>query len=148
MTHPLSSTAAAKRCLPLILDVAAVVLLLTATVAQASGATVARFQETTAFSDQVTDECRGVQGTISGTNVLAYQQVVTLDSAGNPTGYHVTGTSTDTFRLDFVDGSYGIGESVTRPIANLPSHPGRAPTPKPTSTASPSTLPTDRRCCG
>jgi hypothetical protein len=113
----LSSIARAKKCIPLILGVAGVVL--TATVAQASGATVSRFQETTTFSDQVTDECRGVEGTISGTNVFAYQEVVTLDSEGNPTGYHVTGTSTDTFRLDFVDGSYGIGESVTRPIANF-----------------------------
>jgi hypothetical protein len=91
----------------------------TATAAHASGATVARFQQTSTFSDNVTDDCRGVDGTITGTNVFAYQQVVTLDSDGNPTGYHLTGTSTDTFRLEFVDGSYGLGAAVTHPIANF-----------------------------
>jgi Protein of unknown function (DUF998) len=92
---------------------------LTATAAHASDATVSRYEETTTFSDTVTDDCRGVDGTITGTNVFAYQEVVTLDSDGNPAGYHLTGTSTDTFRLDFVDGSYGVGSAVTRPIANV-----------------------------
>lgn len=92
---------------------------LTATAAHASDATVSRYEETTTFSDTVTDDCRGVDGTITGTNVFAYQEVVMLDSDGNPAGYHLTGTSTDTFRLDFVDGSYGVGSAVTRPIANV-----------------------------
>jgi hypothetical protein len=55
----------------------------------------------------VPDECRpGITGEVSGTEVIEIQSVETS------TGFHVYGTSTDTGRIDWSDGSYTIIESV------------------------------------
>jgi hypothetical protein len=55
----------------------------------------------------LTDECRaGITGELSGTEVVDFQSVETA------TGFHVAGTTTDTGRIDWSDGSYTIIESV------------------------------------
>jgi hypothetical protein len=55
----------------------------------------------------LTDDCRpGITGDLSGTEVVDFQSVET------PQGFHVVGTTTDTGRIDWSDGSYTIIESV------------------------------------
>jgi hypothetical protein len=73
-----------------------------------AGATV--FRETitgTSTETGIPDDCRpGVTGTIVGTGVVSYQSVETTQ------GFHITGTETDTGRIDWSDGSYSIIGSV------------------------------------
>jgi hypothetical protein len=59
------------------------------------------------FDTGLTDDCRaGVTGTITGTDVVTFQTVE--DSVG----FHTTGTTVDTARIDWSDGSYSIVESI------------------------------------
>jgi hypothetical protein len=99
-------------------------LLVPAATAQA-GATVLRFEFTTPFTDFVpSDDCRpGVSGIVTGTEVLVGQRV---EAPPPSTGYRLHGLVTDTFTIQFSDGSYGVGESSDRFAApfviNGPSH--------------------------
>jgi hypothetical protein len=79
----------------------------TATPASAA-ATITRDTVTTPFSDSgLSDDCRpGITGELAGTDVVDFQSVET------ETGFHVYGTTTDTGRIDWSDGSYTIIESV------------------------------------
>jgi hypothetical protein len=53
------------------------------------------------------DDCRaGITGTLAGTQVTDYQSVETS------TGFHISGTTSDTGRIDWSDGSYTIIEAV------------------------------------
>ena len=78
-----------------------------ALVAPASAAaTVGRFTVTTVFTDAATDDCRGVAGTLAGTDVLRYQTVETGQ------GLHFEGTDATTLTFSFNDGSYATAESL------------------------------------
>jgi hypothetical protein len=78
-----------------------------ALVAPASAvANVGRFTETTVFTDTATDDCRGVTGTLAGTDVLTYQTVDTDQ------GSHFEGTDAATLTFTFTDGSYATAQSV------------------------------------
>jgi hypothetical protein len=78
-----------------------------ALVAPASAvANVGRFTETTVFTDAATDDCRGVTGTLTGTDVLSYQTVETSQ------GFHFEGTDAATLTFAFTDGSYATAQSL------------------------------------
>jgi hypothetical protein len=72
----------------------------------ASPATVNRFTQTTSLGDPIPvfDDCRGIPGTLVGTDVLDYQ-VVETDQ-----GLHFEGTdSSSDLLFSFDDGSYATG---------------------------------------
>ena len=73
-----------------------------------AAAEVARHTITSPFSESgLPDDCRpGITGEISGT------EVVDLQSVETSTGFHVYGTTTDTGRIDWSDGSYTVIEAV------------------------------------
>ena len=78
-----------------------------AMVAPASAAAiVGRFTVTTACTDAATDDCRGVTGTLAGTDVLNYQTVET------GRGPHFAGTDAVTLTFAFTDGSYATAQSL------------------------------------
>ncbi len=82
---------------------------MTANVVPASAeATVIRDTTESLFADTgLTDDCRpGITGDLSGTEVIDFQSVETAE------GFHIVGTTTDTGRIDWSDGSYTIIESV------------------------------------
>jgi len=65
------------------------------------------------FETGIPHDCRpGVTGTAVGTQVLSFQNVLT------PQGVHSEGTFTDTFRIDWSDGSYSLGGSVDKFVFN------------------------------
>ena len=72
-----------------------------------AAATVTRIYEESTFKAPATDDCRGIEGTVSGTEVLRGQVVET--TAG---GFHFHGTDTTVLRFEFADGSYGTGRAV------------------------------------
>jgi len=81
----------------------------TAMTAPASAAAIViRDTVTSDFSETgLTHDCRpGVTGTINGTDVVSSQSVETSE------GFHVSGTTVDTGRIDWSDGTYTIIESV------------------------------------
>jgi hypothetical protein len=81
----------------------------TASVVPASAAaTVIRGTTESQIADTgLMDDCRpGITGDLSGTEVIDFQSVETAE------GFHVVGTTTDTGRIDWSDGSYTIIESV------------------------------------
>jgi hypothetical protein len=81
----------------------------TANVVPASAAaTVIRGTTESPIADTgLTDDCRpGITGELSGTEVVDFQSVETAE------GFHVVGTTTDTGRIDWSDGSYTIIRSV------------------------------------
>jgi hypothetical protein len=84
----------------------AAALLLALVAPSASAATVGRFTVTTVFTDAVTDDCRGVTGTLVGTDVLSFQTVETGQ------GEHFVGTDADTVAFTFTDGSYATAQSL------------------------------------
>lgn len=73
-----------------------------------AAATVIRGTTESPIADTgLTDECRtGITGDLSGTEVTDFQSVETAQ------GFHLVGTTTDTGRIDWSDGSYTIIESV------------------------------------
>jgi len=78
-----------------------------ALVAPASAAAiVSRFTVTTQFTDTATDDCRGVTGTLAGTDVLSGQTVATDQ------GFHFDGTDSATLTFTFSDGSYAFAQSL------------------------------------
>jgi hypothetical protein len=93
-----------RRRMAAMLGAAALSLALVASAAAA--ATVGRFTETTVFTDAATDDCRGVTGTLVGTDVLSYQTVETGQ------GLHFEGTDATTLAFTFSDGSYATAQSV------------------------------------
>jgi hypothetical protein len=85
------------------------VAVVTANVVPASAAaTVIRGTTESPIADTgLMDDCRpGVTGDLSGTEVVDFQSVETAE------GFHIVGTTTDTGRIDWSDGSYTIIESV------------------------------------
>jgi hypothetical protein len=59
------------------------------------------------FETGLPHDCRpGLTGTIVGTNVLSFQSVETTQ------GFHIYGTTVDTARIDWSDGSYTLIHSV------------------------------------
>ena len=91
------------------------VLVLTAVVALAvtalpgwAAATVVRGTEEMPIGQtNLTDECRpGITGELSGTTVTRFRSTETAN------GFHIAGTTTDTGRIDWSDGSYTIIGSV------------------------------------
>ena len=87
-----------------------------ALVAPASAAaTVGRFTVTTVFTDAATDDCRGVAGTLAGTDVLSYQIV------GTGQGLHFEGTDATTLAFTFIDGSHATAESLNHLSLNAGS---------------------------
>jgi hypothetical protein len=99
-----------KSLVRLLLPVAAVAVLVVGT-AGARAATVTKFPpETSPFTLAVNDDCRGgLAGTLTGTSVTSVQSVDTLPAHQ---GFHFRFLETDTFRVDFVDGSYALGSFV------------------------------------
>jgi hypothetical protein len=73
-----------------------------------AAAVVTREAITSPFSESgATDDCRaGITGDVSGTETVEFQSVETS------TGFLLHGTTTDTGRIDWSDGSYTIIESV------------------------------------
>jgi hypothetical protein len=73
-----------------------------------AAATVIRGTTESPIADTgLTDDCRpGITGDLSGTEVVDFQSVETAE------GFHIVGTTTDTGRIDWSDGSYTIIESV------------------------------------
>jgi hypothetical protein len=81
----------------------------TAFAATGSGpTTISRDTFTSQFADTAVDDCRGITGTIVGTSVFRGQLVETSQ------GFHVHGTITDTGRIDWIDGTYTLVDSVDR----------------------------------
>ena len=76
-------------------------------------ATVVRFEFTTPFEVFVpSDDCRpDLSATFTGTEVIAGQRVETPPPSS---GFRLDGSITDTFTVQFSDGSYGVGESSDR----------------------------------
>ena len=69
------------------------------------------------FEPGLTDDCRpGLTGTIVGTDVLSFQSVET------PQGFHIHGTTEDTARIDWSDGSFALVHSVDRFSFNAVGH--------------------------
>ncbi len=59
------------------------------------------------FAPGLPDDCRpGITGTLVGTDVVSFQSVQTAQ------GFHVAGTTVDSGRIDWSDGTYTIVESV------------------------------------
>lgn len=85
--------------------------LATSSPASAAAAQVDRIATTaTPIADTgLPDDCRpGISGTLSGTEGVSYQ-VVTTDN-----GREVHGTTVDTIRIDWSDGTYTLGGSTDR----------------------------------
>jgi hypothetical protein len=79
------------------------------TAAPASAAAiVTRDTIATPFAESgVPNDCRpGVTGSLEGTNVFDFQTLETEE------GFHITGTFTDSGRIDWNDGTYAIFEST------------------------------------
>ena len=79
------------------------------TAAPASAAAIViRDTITTTFTESgVPNDCRpDVTGSLEGTDVFDFQSVETED------GFHITGTFTDSGRIDWSDGTYAIFEST------------------------------------
>ena len=87
----------------------------TAMTAPASAAPIIRDTITTPiFETGIPHDCRpGVTGTAVGSDVFSFQSVET------PQGFHIQGTYTDTFRIDWSDGSYSLGGSVDKFAFNV-----------------------------
>jgi hypothetical protein len=87
-----------------------VLVCVVAVTANAASAAAIVIRDTTesSFADTgLTDDCRpGITGDLSGTEVIDFQSVETAD------GFHVVGTTTDTGRIDWSDGSFTIIDSV------------------------------------
>ena len=81
----------------------------------AAASTVGRFTVTTVFTDAATDDCRGVTGTLAGTDTLIYQTV----DAGQ--GQHFVGTDAVTLTFSFTDGSYATAQSLDHLTVNTGS---------------------------
>jgi hypothetical protein len=81
-----------------------------ATALGASAAAVTRTTETAVMHEPgLTNDCGpSVSGTLDGTGITTAQTVE------NGHGFHVTGTSTGTGRIDWNDGSYTLIDSVDR----------------------------------
>ena len=93
--------------------------LLALTIGPAYGAASTVWSEQTdQFSDIASDECRGVNGTLTGNVDLAIHDVGTFDNAGIATGSHLMITETDVLHFEFTDGSFGAGEAVSRFVVN------------------------------
>lgn len=89
--------------------VAVLALVALAAIATSASATaIVRDSVTTPFSESgVPDDCRpGVTGSVEGTQVTEFQSVETS------AGFHVTGTTTATGRVEWSDGTYTTIESV------------------------------------
>lgn len=76
-------------------------------------AAISRDTFTSQFTDSAVDDCRGIAGTIVGTSVFQGQLVETSQ------GFHVHGTITDTGRIDWVDGTYTLVDSIDRFAHNI-----------------------------
>src|SRR5215211_4874843 len=89
-----------------------------ANVPASAGATVLRGTTESPIGDAgLTDECRpGITGELSGTEVVNFHSVETA------TGSHVAGTTTDTGRINWSDGSYTIIRSVDHFAFNTGPH--------------------------
>jgi hypothetical protein len=83
-----------------------------------AGATVLRGTTEEPIGDTgLTDECRpGITGELSGIEVTSFHSVETAN------GSHVAGTTTDTGRIDWSDGSYTIINSVDHFAFNTGPH--------------------------
>ena len=69
------------------------------------------------FETGLPHDCRpGLTGTIVGTEVTSYQSVET------PQGFHIHGTTVDTARIDWSDGSYTLIHSVDHFSFNAVGH--------------------------
>ncbi len=89
---------------------------MTANVVPASAeATVIRGTTESPIADTgLTDDCRpGITGALSGTEIFDFQSIETTE------GFHIVGTTTDTGRIDWSDGSYTIIESVDHFSVNI-----------------------------
>lgn len=94
--------------LPLVVLVIAIAAGASTAAPASAAAIVTRDTITTPFTESgVPNDCRpGVTGSLEGTNVFDFQSVETEE------GFHVTGTFTDSVRIDWNDGTYAIGEST------------------------------------
>lgn len=83
-----------------------------------AAATVVRGTEEVPIGDtNLTDECRpGITGELSGTAVTRFRSTETAN------GFHIAGTTTDTGRIDWSDGSYTVIGSVNHFALNVGSH--------------------------
>jgi hypothetical protein len=83
-----------------------------------AAATVVRGTEEMPIADtNLTDECRpGIIGELSGTSVTTFRSTETAN------GFHIAGTTTDTGRIDWSDGSYTIIGSVDHFAFNAGTH--------------------------
>ena len=99
-----------KRIALWLVAVALLAILASAAMAAPASAEVTIIRDTITtpiFDTGLTDDCRaGVTGTITGTDVVSFQTVETS------VGFHTTGTTVDTARIDWSDGSYSIIESI------------------------------------
>jgi hypothetical protein len=69
------------------------------------------------FETGVPHDCRpGVTGTIVGTDVLSFQSIET------PEGFHIHGTTVDTARIDWSDGTFALVHSVDHFSFNAVGH--------------------------
>jgi hypothetical protein len=69
------------------------------------------------FETGVPHDCRpGLTGTIVGTDVLSFQSVETVE------GFHIHGTTEDTARIDWSDGSFALVHSVDHFSFNAVGH--------------------------
>jgi hypothetical protein len=68
------------------------------------------------FETGVPHDCRPLTGTIVGTDVLSFQSVETAQ------GFHIHGTTVDTARIDWSDGSFALVHSVDRFSFNAVGH--------------------------
>ena len=94
--------------LPLVVLVIAIAAGASTAAPASAAAIVTRDTITTPFTESgVPNDCRpGVTGSLEGTNVFDFQTVETEE------GFHMTGTFTDSVRIDWNDGTYAIGEST------------------------------------
>jgi hypothetical protein len=94
--------------LPLVVLVIAIAAGASIAAPASAAAIVIRDTITTPFTESgVPNDCRpGVTGSLEGTSVFDFQSIETEE------GFHVTGTFTDSIRIDWSDGTYAIGEST------------------------------------
>ena len=101
-----------------VLVLAAVVALAVAALPVWAAATVVRGTEEMPIGEtNLTDECLpGLTGELSGTEVTRFRSTETAN------GFHISGTTTDTGRIDWSDGSYTIVGSVDHFAFNAGPH--------------------------
>ena len=89
-----------------------------------AAATVVRGTEEIPIGEtNLTDECRpGITGELSGTAVTRFRSTETAN------GFHIAGTTTDTGRIDWSDGSYTLIGSINHSETTSPPRSG-APAP-------------------